>query len=36
VKEAAMDIPALLAGLPARLSAIPAHWAARTPRAGAA
>jgi long-chain acyl-CoA synthetase len=28
-----MDIPALLAGLPARLSAIPAHWAARTPDA---
>ncbi|WP_219116747.1 class I adenylate-forming enzyme family protein [Janthinobacterium sp. UMAB-56] len=30
-----MDIPALLAGLPARLSAIPAHWAARTPDAPA-
>jgi len=30
-----MDIPALLAGLPARLSAIPAHWAARTPGAPA-
>jgi len=30
-----MDIPALLAGLPARLSAIPAHWAARTPHAPA-
>ena len=30
-----MDIPALLAGLPARLSAIPAHWAARTPEAHA-
>lgn len=30
-----MDIPALLAGLPARLSAIPAYWAARTPDAPA-
>ena len=30
-----MDIPALLAGLPARLSAIPAHWAARAPDAPA-
>jgi len=30
-----MDIPALLASLPARLSAIPAHWAARTPEAPA-
>ncbi|WP_232250919.1 class I adenylate-forming enzyme family protein [Janthinobacterium sp. 1_2014MBL_MicDiv] len=30
-----MDIPALLAGLPARLSAIPAYWADRTPDAPA-
>ena len=30
-----MDIPALLAGLPARLSAIPAYWAARAPDAPA-
>ncbi|MGX9730471.1 class I adenylate-forming enzyme family protein [Janthinobacterium aestuarii] len=30
-----MDIPSLLAGLPARLSAIPAYWAARAPDAPA-
>ncbi len=30
---AAIDIPALLAGLPERLCAIPRHWAARTPHA---
>lgn len=30
-----MDIPTLLAGLPARLSAIPAYWAARAPDAPA-
>ena len=33
--EAAFDIPALLAGLPARLSAITQQWAARTPHAPA-
>ncbi len=30
-----IDIPALLAGLPERLCAIPRHWAARTPDADA-